>query len=155
MKFLADRNLGKLTKWLRILGYDTACHTGNIDRGFLKRGVQEGRIVLTRRRDMAERNFSGRMFIVHSDNVTEQIKEIIDTFSLQLDPQKFFTICLDCNEPIQTIQKADVKEKVPQYVFKMQDHFQICPHCRKLYWPGTHKDNVLSYLKQHNLIHHP
>lgn len=155
MKFLADRNLGKLTKWLRILGYDTACHTGNIDRSFLKRGTQEGRVVLTRRRDMATRNFSGRMFIVYSDNVTEQLAEIISTFSLQLDPRRFFTICLDCNEPIQTIQKADVKERVPQYVFQTQENFQICPQCRKLYWPGTHKDNVLSYLKQHNLIHHP
>lgn len=151
---MTDRNLGKLTKWLRILGYDTACHAGNIDRSFLKRGAKEGRVVLTRRRDMAGRSFLGRMFIVCSDKVSDQLSEVIEEYSLKPDPEMFLTICLACNEKLEDIPNSDVKNRVPPYVFQTQKNFQICPQCEKIFWPGTHRDNVLLYLKRHNLIHH-
>ena len=152
---MTDRNLGKLTKWLRILGYDTACHTGNIDRSFLKRGAKEERIVLTRRRDMAGRSFLGQMFIVCSDKVSDQLSEVIEEYSLKPDPEKFLTVCLACNEKLENIQRMGVESCVPPYVFQTQGNFQICPRCEKIFWPGTHKDNVLLYLKRHNLIRHP
>ena len=152
---MTDRNLGKLTKWLRTLGYDTACHTGNIDRNFLRRGAKEGRIVLTRRRDMAGRSFLGRMFIVCSDRVSDQLSEVIEECSLKPDPEKFLTICLACNENLEDIPKMDVESRVPPYVFQTQENFRICPQCEKIFWPGTHKDNVLLYIRRHNLIHHP
>ena len=155
MKFLTDRNLGKLTKWLRILGYDTACYTGNIDRNFLRKGVTEGRIVLTRRRDMSRRNFLGRMFIVCSDRVSDQLSEVIEEFFLKFDPEKFLTICLTCNEKLEKISKADVESHVPPYVFQTRNNFRLCPRCKKIFWPGTHKDNALLYLRQHNLTHPP
>ncbi len=151
---MTDRNLGKLTKWLRILGYDTACHAGNIDRSFLKGGAKEGRVVLTRRRDMAGRSFLGRMFIVCSDKVSDQLSEVIEEYSLKPDPEMFLTICLACNEKLEDIPNSDVKNRVPPYVFQTQKNFQICPQCEKIFWPGTHRDNVLLYLKRHNLIHH-
>ena len=155
IKFLTDRNLGKLTKWLRIIGYDTVYYAGNIDRSFLKRGAKERRVVLTRRRDMAGRSFLGRMFIVCSDRVSDQLSEIIKEFSLELNPEKFLTICLTCNEKLEDIPKRDVESRVAPYVFQTQKIFRICTQCEKIFWPGTHKDNVLLYLKRHNLIHHP
>ena len=61
MKFITDVNLGKLAKWMRILGYNTVYHTGNTGRDFLKKAAAEGRIALTRKKDMARRQFSGRL----------------------------------------------------------------------------------------------
>ncbi len=155
IKFLTDRNLGKLTKWLRMLGYDTVYYTGNIDRSFLREGVKEGRIALTRRRDMARRHFSGRMFIVHADKVPDQLSGVIDEFSLEFDTKRLFTLCLTCNEKLKDIPKADIKSRVPPYVFQTQNNFRICPQCQKIFWPGTHRNNALLYLKQHNLFHLP
>ncbi|MGC9977376.1 MAG: Mut7-C RNAse domain-containing protein, partial [Syntrophales bacterium] len=64
VKFIADTNLGKLVKWLRILGYDTILHRGKADRNFLKKAEREGRVVLTRKKDMARRQFSGKVVTV-------------------------------------------------------------------------------------------
>jgi uncharacterized protein with PIN domain len=155
VKFIADRNLGKLTKWLRILGYDTVFYRENIDREFLRAGAKEKRIVLTRRRDMAQRNFTGRMVIIYHDRVYDQLQELREKASLDLNPRNLFTICLECNQPLQTISKENTAEKVPPYVFQTQDTFLTCPECGKIYWPGTHKDNILRLIKDRNLFHHP
>ncbi len=155
MKFIADRNLGKLTKWLRILGYDTVFYSENIDREFLKTGAKEGRVVLTRRRDMARRNFSGRMVIIYHDRVYDQLQELREKASLEPNPRNLFTLCLKCNQPLQMISKENTADKVPPYVFQTQDTFLTCPECGKIYWPGTHKDNILRLLKDRNLFHRP
>lgn len=155
MKFITDRNLGKLVKWLRILGYDTVFYTETIDRNFLRVGSKEGRIVLTRRRDMALRDFSGRMVIIYRDRVYDQIEELIEKASLHPNPQNFFSLCLECNQPLHPISRKTAAEKVPPYVFQTQNTFLSCPECGKIYWPGTHKDNILRQLKEHNLFRRP
>ena len=73
MKFITDTNLGKLAKWLRILGYDTVSYRGEADRNFLRKAEREGRVVLTRKKDMAARQFSGKLVTVGSDHVQEQL----------------------------------------------------------------------------------
>jgi uncharacterized protein with PIN domain len=155
VKFITDRNLGKLAKWLRMLGYDTVFYSENIDREFLRAGAKEGRVVLTRRRDMARRNFSGRMVIIYHDRVYDQLQELREKASLEPNPRNFFSLCLECNQPLQTISKEKAAQKVPPYVFQTHDTFLTCPQCGKIYWPGTHRDNVLGLLKERNLFHHP
>ena len=59
MKFLADSSLGRLSKWLRLLGYDTVYWRGEADRSFLRKAEKEGRVVLTRRRDVLARQHPG------------------------------------------------------------------------------------------------
>lgn len=154
MKFLTDGNLGKLTKWLRTFGYDSEVYPGSIDREFLRAGAKQGRIVLTRRRDMAFRNFTGRMYVVSSDTVPDQLREVIKEFSLKVNPKSFFTICLACNHPLVVIEKSAVRDLVPIYVFKTQMTFSVCQRCRNIFWSGTHKERMLHYLKLHNLIYH-
>lgn len=154
MKFLTDRNLGKLAKWLRAIGYDSVIYQGSIDREFLREGTKQGRIVLTRRRDMASRNFTGRMYVVYSDKVPEQLREVINEFSLTLNPDKFFSICLVCNQPLSEIEKTAVRNRVPPYVYQTQTMFSFCQKCNNIFWAGTHKERMLRYLKLHNLTHH-
>ncbi|MBN2256155.1 MAG: Mut7-C RNAse domain-containing protein [Deltaproteobacteria bacterium] len=154
MKFLADRNLGKLTKWLRVIGYDSEIYQGAIGREFLREGAKQGRIVLTRRRDMASRNFTGKMYVVNADTLPEQLAEVIKELSLQLNLNRFFSICLRCNQPLSEIEKAEVRDRVPPYVFQSQSSFLVCRRCNAIFWAGTHKENMVGYLKRHNLIHH-
>lgn len=155
MKFITDRTLGKLAKWLRILGYDTLYYRGAIDRSMLEKGRREGRIVLTRRRDMAERQFTGRMKIVMADGVTAQLREVIDELQLAPAHNDLFSRCLTCNTCLQPVDRQLVKGSVPPYVLQTQTDFRICSLCRRIYWSGTHRDNMLRFLTEHNLIRHP
>ncbi len=95
------------------------------------------------------------MVIIYHDKVYDQLQELREKALLELNPQDFLTICLECNQPLQTISKESAVEKVPPYVFQTQDTFLICPECGKIYWPGTHRDNILRLLKDRNLFHRP
>jgi hypothetical protein len=132
---------------LRIWGYDTVYWRGPIDRNFLRKGAGEGRVVLTRRRDMAERNFSGRMIVIENDKIADQAMEIIEKLSLKPDPSGFFSICLKCNERLREIPKSKIKEQVPDYVFQNHDKFRICPQCGSVFWAGTHKNRMLRFIE--------
>src|SRR5690606_23581194 len=90
VKFAADLNLGTLARWLRIIGYDTCYDRGEVNREFLRRAQQEGRIVLTRKRDMAGRQFRGRLVVVENDHVRRQLAEVMDKLGLRLDLERFF-----------------------------------------------------------------
>jgi len=161
MKFLADQTLGKLTKWLRILGFDTIYYREDIDRNFLRKAEREGRVVLTRKKDMANRSFSGRMILISEDSIQRQLEEVIRKLLLKPDPDNFFSICLKCNRELKAVSKRDVEGLVPDYVSGKYSNFRICPQCQRVFWPGTHRDNVLDELKviseirPRTLNHHP
>jgi uncharacterized protein with PIN domain len=145
VKFITDVNLGKLAKWLRILGYNTVYHTGNADRNFLKKAATEGRIVLTRKKNMERRQFSGRLVIIHSGHVEEQLIEVMDKLSFSPDPEQIFSICLRCNECLVEVNRDEVSCMVPTHVFLSHTEFLMCPMCKGVFWPGTHRDNVQCY----------
>lgn len=155
MKFITDANLGKLAKWLRILGYDTTFYTGNADRDFLRKAQREGRIALTRKRDLAKREFSGRLFVIQNDHVQDQLREVMEELSLHPQPERLFSICLKCNEELEKVPKGEIAGMVPPYVFENCSQFHTCPRCRGIFWPGTHRDNIHRFFKTHIQPHHP
>ena len=155
MKFLTDTNLGKLAKWLRILGYDTILYPGDADRNFLRKAQREGRVVLTRKKDMATRQFSGKLVIVVSDRVQEQILEVMEKLSISADAGQLFSLCVRCNEALVAVDKEDVAGTVPAFVYDTHSAFRRCPSCKGIFWPGTHIDNALNHLKTHIQSHHP
>ncbi len=155
MKFITDTNLGKLAKWLRILGYDTVSYKGEADRSFLRKAEREGRVVLTRKKDMAARQFAGKLVIVGSDHVQEQLVEVMEKLSIAADPGGLFSICVRCNETLVAVEKEEVAGLVPAFVYDTQNAFRRCPGCKGIFWPGTHIDNALSHLKTHIRRHHP
>jgi hypothetical protein len=155
VKFITDANLGKLAKWLRILGYDTVFYTGDADRNFLRKAESEGRVVLTRRKDMERRQFSGQLFMIHSDQVQEQLREVMDKLHLLPDLERLFSICLRCNEVLTKVKREEISGLVPDHVFVSHTEFHMCPRCKGIFWPGTHMDNARRYLKTHIQRHHP
>jgi uncharacterized protein with PIN domain len=155
VKFITDTNLGKLAKWLRILGYDTVVYRGEADRNFLRKAEKEGRVVLTRKKDMAARQFSGKLVTVGSDHVQEQLREVMEELSVSPDMSRLFSICVRCNEALVAVDKENVAGLVPAFVYDVHSTFRRCPGCKGIFWPGTHIDNALSHLKTHIQLHHP
>jgi uncharacterized protein with PIN domain len=140
-KFIVDHNVGKLTGWLRLMGYDTRFFDGEDDSELVAAAKAEGRVILSRDTRIMQRRLitSGQVkaVLIVSDQPERQIRQVIGT--LGLDSQfKPFSLCLECNQPLVERAKDEVKELVPPYVFKTQNQFMQCPNCQRIYWRGTH-----------------
>lgn len=148
-KFITDATLGKLAKWLRLLGYDTAVYPAKAGRAMLRIADSEKRIVLTRRQDMLVRQFSGDLYLVIDKNIDGQLREVITKFSLSVEKQKMFRICLQCNKWLLPVAREAVRCFVPPYVFANCTEYNKCPGCESIYWAGTHQRNALLSLEKY------
>jgi uncharacterized protein with PIN domain len=135
MRFIVAAELGKLAKWLRILGFDTVLEKNRA--GLVIRSLREGRIILTR--DTRLSRLAGiRTVRIDSDFAEEQLEQLIQKLSLKIDRNSIFNICVLCNETLARAEKDSVKNEVPSGVFKEHEDFMRCPKCRRIYWRGTH-----------------
>ena len=144
MKFIADIMVGKLARYIRMAGYDVVYINDIEDDALLKIAKKESRIILTRDSLMLQRkdckNKIIKSILIEDDNLLSQLEQVRKELGLELKPN--LIRCLDCNSILEEVKKANVKEKVPPYVFKTQESFLYCPDCRKYYWRGTHYDNI-------------
>jgi uncharacterized protein with PIN domain len=155
LKFVTDVNLGTLARWLRILGYDTRFDRGDVNRDFLRRSQQGNRIVLTRKRDMANRQFSGRLLVIEHDHVRGQLAEVIEKTGLCVDMERFYRRCSRCNALLEKVLTHDVEGLVPDYIYHQYGSFQRCRNCDKIYWPGAHRAMAIEFLRQHTPVRLP
>jgi uncharacterized protein with PIN domain len=139
MKLLLDGMLGRLAKWLRLLGYDTAYFPNLDDHELVRLARAQGRVLLTRDRELTRRRGMSCL-LVESDELEEQIQQAIT--ELHLETEQPFSRCPVCNTPLQEAEKLSVKGRVPPYVFRTKEHFSLCPECDRIYWQGTHWDNM-------------
>jgi len=148
-KFITDASLAKLAKWLRLLGYDAVVFHKKAGREMLRLAQAEGRIVLTRRSDMTERQFSGCLYLITGKDISSQLNDVIDKFALQIEKQSMFGICLRCNRKLQSVSGEGLRNLVPPYVFENCASFNECPSCRNIFWEGTHQRNALQFLEKY------
>jgi len=152
-KFLADRMLGRLAKWLRIIGYDTVYVRHLSPVGLMREGRQQGRLILTRDTRVARYKNAPPFLFIRSDRFREQLKQVVET--LKLDPYaRLLSRCVECNRLLEGVAREKVRERVPPYVWETQVEFVHCPSCRRTYWGATHKEHVLTELKGLGIIAH-
>jgi uncharacterized protein with PIN domain len=131
--------LGRLAKWLRILGYDTAYFAQIEDRELVRIARAEGRILLTRDREVTRRKGVRSLFVV-SDRFEDQLGQLLR--DLDLDMDSFQSRCARCNIILRSISKAEVKDRVPAFVFRKHEQFTLCSQCGRVYWRGTHWERM-------------
>jgi uncharacterized protein len=146
LKFAADRMLGRLAKWLRVLGQDVIYGRHLSGAGLIHAARHENRIILTRDRRLHFRQPQEILFI-ESDQFREQLRQVVNRFHLVCD-NDLFSRCLTCNSRLQPRSKESVKEAVPDYVFLTQDNFFWCAECHRIYWPATHHQKMLQELQK-------
>ena len=151
IKFIVDNNVGKLAKWLRMMGYDTLSFNGSDDSHMVAIALAEGRVILTRDTQIMKRRVvtSGRLkvILIQGDEPGLQMRQVIDT--LNLDCQfRPFTICLECNQSLLERSREEVKDLVPPYVLQTQNQYMECPACHRIYWRGTHWQAMTEKLKK-------
>ncbi|MDY7039462.1 MAG: Mut7-C RNAse domain-containing protein [Chloroflexota bacterium] len=134
-RLLADGMLGRLAKWLRILGFDTVYDPTLDDNALLRLARAEGRVLLTGDRELARRP-GAQSLLVESTELEAQLRQVI--VALNLHPDAAFSRCPVCNVLLETPDKETVRDRVPPYVLRKHTEFRHCPRCDRVYWPGTH-----------------
>ena len=133
--------VGKLARWLRILGVDVIYDVSLDDPELLALARTEERILLTRDNPLAAGTGGPRRLLIESDDFRRQLIQVIKTFHLDYRGA-LFTRCVDCNTPLESVPRSQARGKVPPYVFSTQEQFKRCPRCDKILWGGTHRQHM-------------
>ena len=151
VRFIVDHNVGKLAKWLRMMGYDTLFFSGDDDSRMIATALAEDRVILTRDTRIMERRLvtTGRLkaILIGYETLELQIKQVVTALNLDIR-FKPFSICLECNQPLVERGREQVRERVPPYVFQTQRQYMECPVCHRIYWRGTHWQAMLRKLER-------
>jgi uncharacterized protein with PIN domain len=145
-KFAADRMLGKLARWLRVLGQDVIYGQHLTGYGLIRAARAEERLILTRDRRLKEKQ-PPPFILIASDHHREQLRQVIETCQIEVGAA-IFTRCVECNALLKPKARETVEALVPPYVFATQDKFSWCPVCQRIYWPATHHQRMLEELRK-------
>jgi len=144
--FVADVHLGRLSRYLRMMGFDVVYKNNFNDEEIIHFSLTEKRAILTKDRGILKRNEVTHGYWVRSAKVEEQVKEILERFHLQ-KVIKEFTRCIECNELLMNIDKEKIMDDLPIKVAQLQNEFHKCPSCKKIYWKGTHYNRMLTFIQ--------
>ncbi len=156
-RFFADAMLGRLARWLRILGYDTRYEAHVEDAVLVQRALEEERVILTR--DRANAAFRQRiepcfffqphpeefrvasLFLVEAERPEEQLRELVTRFELDTEG-RLFTRCSRCNSALEPATRDQIAERVPARILGDHQRFKRCPGCGRVYWEGSHVERI-------------
>ncbi|GEM_PF-103004 len=144
MRFVADAMLGRLAKWLRLLGYDTLYWRGD-DARLVRLVLAENRLLLTRDTHIPPRLPPHLTLLIVSDHYDEQLGQVVARFGV---PPRIGRLCLRCNLLLESAEKAGLQGKVPAFVWQTHERFARCPGCLRIYWEGTHYARMLETIER-------
>lgn len=139
MKFLVDGMLGRLARWLRILGYDAVYHPNLHDKELARLARAQARVLLTRDTELA-RCKGIRCLLIRDQALEGQIHQVFR--ELQLSPRMDFPRCTVCNALLEESSPEEVSDRVPPHILRTQRRFRRCPQCDRVYWAGTHAERM-------------
>jgi len=144
MKFVCDAMLGKLAKYLRLLGFD-ASYARN--KAALEYWLSQDpdRVLLTRR---SGTEFSSPTIHIRSELIREQLDEIKGLIKAGFNGDTALNRCIECNVPLAEVDKTDIESLVPEFVYHSYAKFRICPSCKRVYWDGSHAKGMGELIKE-------
>jgi len=136
VSFVLDIHLGKLCRYLRILGFDVLWENYLCDEE-LSRISRSGRILLTRDRGLLKRKIVTHGYCVRQSNPRAQVLEVIRRFDLA-ERIRPFTRCIRCNACVNSVAKQQIEHRLSERTRRYYEKFSICPGCDRIYWEGSH-----------------
>jgi len=150
LKFITDGMLGKLTRWLRMLGQDVV-YTGSIDdKELIQKAEKEHRVLLTRDLELYQQAI-GRgteAFLVEGKTEAEKLANLAKRFKFKLEIDVKISRCPKCNARIKSVSKTHIIKKIPETTASFYNEFWECPRCRQVYWRGAHWKRIEKTLIQ-------
>jgi uncharacterized protein with PIN domain len=145
LHFVADAHLGGLARLLRMAGFDTIYANDIDDDAIEMHALEEGRIVLSRDRELLKRRGVEYGAYVRALKPQAQLRELFERFDLA-ERARPFTLCLHCNAPLRAVEKDEVLDRLPPLVRAVQHEFSTCDVCRRVYWKGSHWQRMAGML---------
>ncbi len=146
LKFISDVHLGKLTKYLRLCGFDTYTRTDLKDEEIIDLALSDKRVILTRDKQLLKNNKVTHGYWIRSAEPREQLREIILRFDLK-KRLSLFTRCMECNGVVREVAKNDILEHLEPGTRRYYRKFTGCPDCGRIYWNGSHYRNMKKEIK--------
>jgi uncharacterized protein with PIN domain len=146
-RFVLDNHLGRLTAYLRMLGFDCLYQNDYADEGLAAIVEREERILLSRDRRLLMRKAVIHGYCLRSLDSREQLVEVLKRFDLR-DAIIPFHRCVRCNHPLESVSKEAVLDRLEPLTRQYFDELQICPACQQIYWKGSHYDKMQSFIGQ-------
>jgi uncharacterized protein with PIN domain len=139
--------LGKLAKWLKILGFDALFFSKIEDDELLTIARKEGRILLTKDTGLIQQAKDVETLFLESEEWQDQVQQVLEHFSLweKVNPH---TRCIDCNVVLKNLSKKNAKNLVSAFIFDKADSFALCPSCGRVFWRGTHFKDMEAQIKE-------
>jgi uncharacterized protein with PIN domain len=150
LRFVTDGMLGKLTRWLRMLGHDVEYANDVDDKELIRLAKTEKRILLTRDVELYQRATSQHAdsFLVVGKNEAERLAILSKRFTISLELNPNDSRCPRCNAQIKPAEKAEISDKIPQSTRAFYEEFWECPKCGKIYWQGAHWKRIIETLNE-------
>ena len=133
--------LGRLAKWLKILGFDTAYFSKIEDDDLLVVAQNESRVLLTRDNGLIEKSKNIPALFIKSEDWSEQVQQVLKEFNLK-GRTKPGSRCIECNTVLRALPKERAKNLVTPFIYKNADVFSLCPECGRVFWKGTHQSDM-------------
>ncbi|HEV8360530.1 MAG TPA: Mut7-C RNAse domain-containing protein [Candidatus Thermoplasmatota archaeon] len=146
MRLLCDEMLGRLARWLRLLGLDVAYVQHVHDDELLRVAAAEDRLLLTRDEALAARA-GGRAVLVRALEPEEQLREVVRSLALAPDPAAIMSRCSLCNALLVAATRDQAAPHVPASVAAAHERYWRCPACDRYYWRGTHAVRIEAVLR--------
>jgi len=150
LKFIIDGMLGKLTRWLRMLGHDVKYSRSLNDEQLIEIAKSERRILLTRDLELyRQATVQGiNAFFVERTTEAKKLADLAKRFSLKLEFDVTVSRCPKCNTRIKPIPKEKIIGKIHETTASYYDEFWECPGCKQIYWQGAHWDRIQATLSE-------
>ncbi len=136
-RFAADANLGKLARYLRLLGFDTVFENHIDDARLVQLALSERRIILSRDIGLLKRGEVTHGYWLRATAPAKQLRELVAALQLESRCQPF-TRCAQCNATLHEVTKESLQSRLPADTLSYYERFMQCESCRQLYWPGSH-----------------
>ncbi len=146
IRFIADAMVGRLARWLRLIGRDTAFEPDIEDAELVRRAIEEERIILTRDRRIREEWRAPHLVCIDSEDPLEQLREVVERYGLDWRGG-LFSRCSRCNGRLAPATREEVAADVPPRVLDQQTRFVRCTRCRRVYWEGSHTARMRASLE--------
>jgi hypothetical protein len=147
MRFLADVNLGKLARYLRLLGFDTRTDSRWHDPELVEIAASESRLLLTKDRPLLKRSAVTHGYLVRAVDPLDQVREVVRRFELY-DEIRPFTRCMECNGIVKSVEKADIDHLLEPLTRRYFEEFRQCPDCRRVFWKGSHHRRLSAIVEE-------
>ncbi|MEL0587228.1 MAG: Mut7-C RNAse domain-containing protein [Candidatus Thiodiazotropha sp. (ex. Lucinoma kazani)] len=144
-RFIADAHLGKLSRYLRLLGFDCLFFNDAGDSNLARLSVEQGRVLLTRDRGLLMRRNITHGCFIHATEPRQQLMEIVQRLQLE-DMYNPFTRCMECNSQLTTVEKKRIEDELPDQVRQHYNDFWRCSECGRIYWKGSHYRELRAFI---------